>query len=252
MQAYGAGFARVYNARWGDFARRVAPIIEAFYASTPLGRRERSLLDICCGTGQMAVHFLQRGYRVTGVDLSLAMIGHATQNTAAYVESGQARFVLANACEFSVDGRFGLATATYDALNHLPDLDALATCLRRIHAATMDGGLLIFDLNTRRGLEAWNSIQVDDNEDLLLVNRSIFDRQAGKAWARLSGFAKVGEGLYERFEEVVYNTAFDLESVRSLLLETGWNAVHIARLDNLGQPLTDPEAEARAWFVASR
>ena len=58
MQAYSASFARLYNLRWGGFAQRVAPIIRDLYESTPLGKVNRSLLDLCCGTGQLAVHFL--------------------------------------------------------------------------------------------------------------------------------------------------------------------------------------------------
>lgn len=252
MQAYGSGFARVYNSRWGGFARGCAPLIEAFYAAMPLGQQEHSLLDVCCGTGHMALYFLDRGYRVTGVDLSLAMLGHAAQNTATYVESGQARFIQADACSFDQEDRFGLAVSTFDALNHLPNLDALAACFRRVHAAVQDGGLFVFDLNTRTGLHTWNSVQVEDTPALLLVNRSVYDSEAGKAYARLSGFVAVGEGVYERFEETVYNTAFDLETVRTLLPDTGWRAAHIARIEDLGQPLADPERETRVWFVASR
>lgn len=252
MQAYGKGFARVYNARWGGFARRAAPIIAAFYAATPLGEREHSLLDVCCGAGHMLPYFLERGYRVTGVVLSPDMLSYARANTAPYVASGQAGFLEADAAAFIVDGTFGLAVSTYDALNHLPSLEALAACFRCVHAAVAPGGTYIFDLNTRAGLHTWNAIHVEDTPEMLLVNRSIYDEAAAKAYARLSGCVANDEGAFERFEDVVYNTAFDLGTVRQLLLDTGWRAAHVARLDALGEPLADPEGEQRAWFVASR
>jgi SAM-dependent methyltransferase len=251
MQAYGKGFARVYNARWGGFARRAAPLIETYYAGTPLGGREHSLLDVCCGAGHLLPHFLEHGYRVTGVDLSPDMLGWARANTAPYVESGLARFVAADAATFSLDDRFGLVVSTYDALNHLPDAGALAECFRHVRAVTIEGGHFVFDLNTRAGLHSWNSIHVDDAPDMLLVNRSIYDEAAGRAYARLSGFVADDRGVYERFEQLVYNTAFDVEAVRRLLLDTGWDAAHVARLDDLAHPIADPEGEQRAWFVAS-
>ena len=102
MQAYSRSFARVYNLRWSDFSRHVAPRIQEFYESTPLGQDNRHLLDVCCGTGQLAVHFLERGYKVTGLDLSDEMLHYARQNAASYVERGRARFVQGDAADFEL------------------------------------------------------------------------------------------------------------------------------------------------------
>ena len=119
MQAYGRSFAYVYNKRWTGFAHRVAPLIAEFYASTGTGEARYPVLDLCCGTGQLALHFLEQGYRVTGLDLSEYMLQYASENASSYVESGQAQFVRADASEFSLDQQFGLVASTFDALNHL-------------------------------------------------------------------------------------------------------------------------------------
>ncbi|MBE0697995.1 MAG: class I SAM-dependent methyltransferase, partial [Anaerolineaceae bacterium] len=68
MQAYGSSFARVYNLRWTAFSTQVAPRIRTYYESTPFGRENQHMLDLCCGTGQLALHFLDHGYQVTGLD----------------------------------------------------------------------------------------------------------------------------------------------------------------------------------------
>ena len=90
MQAYGPGFARIYNLRWTAFVQDVAPRILSYYERAPIAPANKSLLDVCCGTGQLAVYFLERGYRVTGLDLSEHMLHYARENVAPYVESGQA------------------------------------------------------------------------------------------------------------------------------------------------------------------
>jgi ubiquinone/menaquinone biosynthesis C-methylase UbiE len=54
MQAYGSSFARVYNAQWGWFARDVAPRILDLYTRTAHGEARHPVLDLCCGTGQLA------------------------------------------------------------------------------------------------------------------------------------------------------------------------------------------------------
>jgi hypothetical protein len=107
-------------------------------------------------------------------------------------------------------------------------------------------------LNTRSGLRRWNGIQVDDSsEDALIVNRGIYDGQGDKAWMRISGFFRMPNGLYERFEETVFNTVFAMETVRKALLDAGWRNVHFARIQDLSTPLAEPEKEARVFVVAS-
>ncbi len=175
MQAYGETFAHVYNLRWARFAREVAPRIESFYLGTHLGGQESSLLDVCCGTGQLAAHFLERGFRVTGIDLSKAMLAHARRNNAAQVEAGRARFVRADAACFTVEGRFGLAVSTFDALNHLPDEQALAGCFRSVHAAVLPRGMFVFDLTTESGLRRKrNGVSVINDEEAIVVKRGVY------------------------------------------------------------------------------
>jgi predicted TPR repeat methyltransferase len=96
---------------------------------------------------------LERGYRVSGLDLSEAMLDHARTNASMFVQAGQAHFVQADASAFTLDERFGLVVSTYDALNHLASLEALQRCFASVYAVTQDGGTFVFDLNTRVGLK---------------------------------------------------------------------------------------------------
>ena len=249
MQAYGQGFARVYNARWSNFARQVAPHIIGFYESTLIGRDNKSVLDLCCGAGHLAVHLLEAGYAVTGVDLSEHMLDYAAENTRQYLASGQARFIQADAGEFSLDEHFGLVVSTYDSLNHLEDEQTLFACFKCVYAVC--DGYFIFDLNTRKGLKNWNGIQVDDgSDDAMIVKRGIFDDDGVRATMRISGFVETQHGLYERFSETVYNTAFNMARVREALSDIGWKNVYFARIGDLSSPLSDPEKELRVFIVA--
>lgn len=103
MQGYGATFARIYNQMWAGFARDLAPRILDYYADTLLASTNQSLLDLCCGTGQLALHFLEHGYRVVGLDLSDAMLEYARESADMFVQSGQARFIQGDAAAFALD-----------------------------------------------------------------------------------------------------------------------------------------------------
>ena len=71
-------FARVYNRHWGFFATRAYPILEHLVLEKlPPGC---AVLDLCCGTGQLAAELSRRGYRTTGLDGSKRMIEIAKKN----------------------------------------------------------------------------------------------------------------------------------------------------------------------------
>jgi ubiquinone/menaquinone biosynthesis C-methylase UbiE len=250
MQSYGRNFARIYDKKWSSHAKQIAQDILDFYASTGIARTNKSVLDVCCGAGHLAVHFLENGYDVVGIDLSENMLHFARGNASRYIESGQCRFINADASAFELSENFGLVVSTYDSLNHLRDEQALINCFKCVYA--VNSGYFIFDLNTRKGLKRWNSIQIDDSdEDALIISRGIFDGKSDRAWIKLTGFVRNSSGLYERFEETVYNTVFSLDWVRKVLNDVGWTNVHFARIRDLSTPLAQPEDEGRVFVVAS-
>jgi SAM-dependent methyltransferase len=250
MQGYNELFARVYNRHWTEFARHAAPRLILFYAQTRSGAQRRPVLDLCCGTGQLAAMFLEHGFPVTGLDLSDHMLRHARENAAAYLADGQARFIQANACDFRLDEPVALTISTYDALNHLDNDDELRRCFQCVAAVTED--MFLFDLNTRLGLQRWNGLMLNDSEEIFLMSKGIYEPGMSKAWTSVSGFLRTASGLYERFEQTVSNTAFEMARVAALLADAGWKSVYCARLDDLRTPLPDPEAEPRVWFVARK
>ena len=253
MQAYHAGFARIYNLRWGGFAQQVAPMLRRFYEDSPLCLANQTVLDLCCGTGQLAAIFLAAGYTVIGLDSSEAMLMYARENNLPYVVSGQARFIQGDASHFQLEPPVGLVVSTYDALNHLQDAEALKSCFECVFPVLEEGGIFIFDLNTKAGLRRWNGINLDDSsEDLLLLTRGIFEETGGKAWTKITGFVKEENGLYSRFEETAYNTVFELDWVKTALLETGWKEVYFAVSPDLNTPLREPEKEKRVFVVAQK
>jgi len=250
MQAYGPGFAHAYNWRWGAFARWAAPQIAAFYAQTIAGQQRRPVLDLCCGSGQGAPAFLERGYAVTGLDLSPHMLAHARENLAPYLAVGRAALVLADAADFALEQRFGLAVSLYDALNHLPHPASLQSCFGCVAAALAPGGWLVFDLNTRLGLRHWNVTSMDDAGESVVITHSSFDGTGAQAVLDITGFLRSADGRYERFDERVYNTVFEIAAVLAGLRAAGFASAHAARLDDLSAPLDEPEREARVFIVA--
>ncbi len=251
-QAYGSVFARVYDKKWGGFVKNAGPAIIDFY-NTHGGISGGRILDICCGTGQLAKILLDRGFEVTGIDLSEDMLHHSRGNCAEYVDQGKADFVHANAKDFELEGNFDLAVSTFDALNHLETISDLKSCFDSTHRSLKKNGYFIFDLNTRKGLEYnWNSMSFSDDEDTTFLIKGIFMDHENRGITSITGFVKNADGFYEKFHEVIYNTVFGMEDVRNRLHESGFEDVCFSCLPDLNKRYENPDELNRVFVIAKK
>jgi ubiquinone/menaquinone biosynthesis C-methylase UbiE len=112
------------------------------------------ILDMGCGTGRHTVALAQRGFRMTGVDLSAGMLAVAQKRAKAagvtieFIQSDAAKFksdTIYNAAICLCEGSFGLLGSADDPLEH--DL----AILRNISAVLKPGaGFLLTALNGLR------------------------------------------------------------------------------------------------------
>ncbi len=148
MNPYGTydPFARVYNRHWGFFATRAYPILEHLVLEKlPSGC---AVLDLCCGTGQLAAELSRRGYRTTGLDGSEGMIEIARKN------APDVDFVVQDARNIALSRKFAAAFSTFDSLNHVMNLDELEQVFRSVFAVLEGGGYFVFDLNMEEGFRS--------------------------------------------------------------------------------------------------
>jgi SAM-dependent methyltransferase len=241
MQAYNPKFAKIYNSYFTMYVLRLAPIIESFYATSETANKSKNILDLCCGTGQLAHTFLEKGYKVLGVDASESMLDYARANTREFRKSGQIEFLRADISNLGLLGRFGLITCTYDSINHLDGKYELLACLENTYKNLIDGGFFIFDINTKLSLMNWNNLKINENVNGIIIARGSYDGIGDKAYMRISGFNRSVDNNYERFSQIIINTVYDTEFLRNSLLSIGWNNVYFAKTDNLHIPINEPE-----------
>ncbi|HEY9285115.1 MAG TPA: class I SAM-dependent methyltransferase [Pyrinomonadaceae bacterium] len=252
MSSYGHSFARVYNQNSVEFANRIAPRLLEYFDSHRVCGSNKTLLDVGCGTGQLARYFLDRGYKVLGLDNSPGMLHYARENISPFISNGQGEILQADASCFDLPQRFGMAVATRDTINHFRDLDALRGCLASISGALIDGGVFIFDLNTRLGIsERWNSVLVSAMPETVLINRKTYPG-GEHGYASVTGFIRLESGLYERFDENFRCTIFDVKVIKALLAEAGFGSVYFAEEQALSKEVSDPERLLHVIAVAEK
>jgi len=103
----------------------------------------RRVLDVACGTGMHAIALTQRGYDVTGADLSAGMIARARENVAA--AQVDARFVVAGFGELAagLGERFDALLCLGNSLPHALNAASLSAALGDFAACLRPGGLLL-------------------------------------------------------------------------------------------------------------
>jgi SAM-dependent methyltransferase len=141
-------FARVAAAKLEPVLDREAD------AAARAGRDRPALLDVGCGTGTLLqeVRRARPAWRLAGVDASAGMLAVARAKAAGAADVVWARAAL-DALPFATP--FDVCTVFYDTLNHLLDVEALARAFATAAAALRPGGLLVFDVTSRRGFEEW-------------------------------------------------------------------------------------------------
>ncbi len=110
-----------------------------------LGLNGRRLLDVGCGTGKSFIPMLERGWEVTGCDISASMVELARAKV-----GDRARLELADMVDLPAFGEFDLVWALDDAVNYLLSVEELESALAGMRRNLAPNGLLAFDVNTLR------------------------------------------------------------------------------------------------------
>lgn len=108
-----------------------------------VGLRSDRLLEVGCGTGTSLVPMLERGWRVTGCDVSPGMVAVARAKI-----GDRATLLVADMRELPQLGSFDLVWSLNDALNYLHSREELDAALAGMRGNLAETGVLLFDLNT--------------------------------------------------------------------------------------------------------
>lgn len=118
------------------------------------GLKRNRVLDVGCGTGRAFAPLLRRGWQVRGCDLSPSMLEQAHHEG-----DGKVELDVADMLELPIYGEFELVLSLNDSVNYLLGEHDLQRALSRMHANLAEGGLVLFDTNSRwtyEGEGAWS------------------------------------------------------------------------------------------------
>jgi ubiquinone/menaquinone biosynthesis C-methylase UbiE len=209
-------YARVYDDSGQiAFSLRMIPYLQELLQRHPVPGR--SMLDLACGTGTVALSFAQQGWEVYAVDASAAMLD---QGRSKAEESGLTlTFSQQDMRQFVLPHSVALVTCLYDSLNYMLTLADLKKVFDRVAGVLAPGGLFLGDMNTQVTLEElWgNNTFFVDREAMSLVLRSGYESATRLSTVHIVGFVRRPDGTYSRFDEHHTEIAYETEQVQVAL-----------------------------------
>jgi SAM-dependent methyltransferase len=201
------------------------------------------ILDLCCGTGQLASDLVGRGFRVTGVDGSGEMLRFAREN------APEAEFVLSDARSFDLPQIFHGAVSQFGSLNHVMELQELQSVFEQVHGSLLPHGRFLLDLNTEEGfLARWTGSSIGHAEDdHAFIAGGTYDQEHKIGRFSVTMFF-LREGEWRRSDVVLTERVYSEGEVSRALEAAGFQSVDTfdARKD------LEIDVTGRAFFLAKK
>ena len=199
------------------------------------------VLDLACGTGSISRCLLERGYRVTGVDLSADML------TIAQSKCPDGAFYQASMTAYSAPAQFDACVCLLDSINHLTALSDVEDCFCRVAENLRPGGLFLFDVNTvykHRQVLAGQTFVFDEEDYYLVWDNEALDDTAVRVLIDL--FCYNGES-YDRLSDSFTERAYTHRQLAAALSEFEI----LGRYAELTTDAPGPETQ-RVFYVCKR
>lgn len=214
-------FARIYNEDWGPRHSNNAlpPLEKLLLPYLPNG----TILDLCCGTGQLVQQLVVKGYQVTGLDGSEAMLSYARDNVP------EAQFILSDARFFELPSSFDAVVSTSASFNHVINLEELKLVFQNVYAALRANGLFVFDMNLEERYQStlWNGYMQGDIKDdyaWAMKQRYCPDEKIGQI--QTTTFQLI-EGNWHRRDSSWLVKGYSQSDIQSLLENVGFREISV-------------------------
>jgi SAM-dependent methyltransferase len=207
-----------------------------------LGASPRTLLDVCCGTGNVTELLAREGFSLTGFDVSEPMIAEARRKAD---QKGLAiDYHVADAAELDLGRQFDAAYSFFDSLNYITEPARLEIAVAKVGEHTRKGGTFVFDVNTAYAFEKRMFDQQDTRKATRLKYKWRGDYDSQTHLIKVSM-----EFWYEgrEFVEEHVQRAYTDDELREFLTQAGFEVAHVYESYTLDPPR---KASDRLHYVA--
>lgn len=232
MNPYSA-IAEIYDDFRGESPNMWAAYLDELF-SVYAEKKPRELLDLACGTGTVSKALARLGYRVIASDLSEDMLAVASSR------ASDVFFIRQDMRRTALFSKVDSAVCCLDAINYLPDKASLFETFDSLSRNLKEGGIFIFDVNTRYRFEHkyGNNSFILESKKGLVAWSSEYHPRLGRCDFSLSYFRLGKDGRYDRFDEEQSEYVHSDKDIREAAESAGFEILAV-----LGRLSFDPPAE---------
>jgi SAM-dependent methyltransferase len=211
----------------------------------------RTLVDLGCGTGSLAIPLAIEGFHVTGIDLSedmLAVAQHKAEEKN-LLQSGTLSWIQQDLREWELPEQVDAVISFCDCINYLLEEEEVVQAFRQTFAGLRSGGVFLFDAHTPQQLFAYADSQPFflNDDDVSYIWTSELDEERVQIEHALTIFTAVesGSGLFTRIDETHKQRAYELKWLEKMLQDAGFVDVIVSADFRRQEPTPSSE---RAFF----
>ena len=238
-----AALARVYDLLSYDFD--YPAWIERYEALIRrVNPNAHEICDAGCGTGALTIGLSQKGYKLTGIDLSGDMLSVASDK--ARKAGQQIAFVKQDMRALALPHPVDAVISACDGVNYLTKPEAVKSFFSSARACLKPGGALAFDISNEKKLTDMGAegIFAEETDECAYLWQNEFNEETRLLRMDLSFYIKAPDGRYDRYEETHRQRAWRSGEIGQLLLESGLCDIAV-----LGSDAGD---EKRIFFSAKK
>ncbi|MBP5312515.1 MAG: methyltransferase domain-containing protein [Clostridia bacterium] len=198
------------------------------------------VIDVGCGTGKLTVLLAEKGYDMTGLDLSPEMLEIASG--LGYEKGVGVLWLCQDMREMDTFGSYAAMYCLEDGVNHMTEDGDLGVFLGNARNFIDEGGLLIFDFLSDKyfSAAAGKGVFFEDGDDGTCVWTGEYD---GRLMTYdIICYSPDDCGAYERYDDTVCELALEPEKVRTELEKNGFEILE----------LFESEADPGRYYVTAK
>lgn len=210
----------------------------------------KNVMELACGTGELALRMAKKGFQVTGVDLSEDMLMVASQK--ANDQSVHLKLYLQNMSELEGLGLYDIISIFCDSLNYLSSPDEVKETFKRVYSHLNKNGLFLFDVHSIYKMEHifLNQTFTEVDDEVSYIWNSFKGEYPYSVEHELTFFVLDEKtDQYIRFDELHKQRTYSVKDYSLWLEEAGFELLEVTADFSNGEP---NESSERVFFVCRK
>ncbi len=228
----------VADINYSKYADYIEKIIKKNTSNTSM------IADLGCGTGNLTILLKNKGYDLTGIDISSEMLEKC------YKKDKDILWVNQDMTDFDLFGTYDVFVSFLDSINHITDKRKLKKTFKLVYTYLNKGGLFIFDINTIYKFENIykNIVYYMVEKQLAYIWENHYNRKNKICDMDMTFFEKSGK-TYKRYDDYHRERGNEISEIKEIARNLKFKIIGVYKEFTFNQL---SKTDERAFFVLKK